>query len=432
MTSVDRSFDLVSIEGTLVMEAREASHDEYVLEANGRHFSAIFRHPPGGDARALPPMRKLPQGSRVRVTGINMFYSTDPFNGPVASDLLLRNLDDFAVIAPPPVLSIRNLLLTVAALLMIVILVVARGWTLEHKVRREMAHFAALSNIQAEAERRRSRILEGINGNGPLPAILEEIVKLVSFRLKASPCWLESKDGACLVPRPSDLRGFHIERRELKSGSETHLGYIAAAFPPSVQLSPDHDKALEMGGWLATLAIETRRLYADLVQRSEFDQLTGAHNRFSLERHLNALIGSADSKSERFGLIYLDLDGFKQVNDVYGHHVGDLYLEQVAIRLQSRLRAHDVLARIGGDEFAAIISGVHTRADIEEVLDRLKSGFDQPVLIENNAFNVVASFGFALFPEDGATHDSLLAAADAVMYRAKNINKSRRGASLQR
>jgi diguanylate cyclase (GGDEF)-like protein len=422
--SGDHAFDLVSVQGQLVMEARETAQDEYVLNSKGKLFSAILRHPRGMKTADLPPMKLVPIGSRVRVTGVSMFYSTDPFTGPVASDLLLRGFDDVVVIAPPPLLSVRNLMLTIAVLLLAVLLFAARGWTLERRIRRQTARFAAWSDSQAEIERRRSRILEDINGNGPLAGILEQIADLVSFRLDQSPCWLESKDGACLVPRPRDLRGLHIARHEMLTGSGIRLGYIAVGLAPAVQSTSDHPESLSMGGHLATLAIESRKLYADLVQRSEFDQLTGAHNRFSLEKHFDALIASATAGKTRFGVVYLDLDGFKQVNDAFGHHVGDVYLEQVAARLQSRLRAHDILARVGGDEFAALISDVNTGAEIDEVIRRLQSSLAEPILIENHVLRADASFGFAVFPEDGTTIDNLLAAADSAMYEEKKIHRS--------
>jgi len=430
MESGDHAFNLVSAEGQLVMEARESARDEYVVRSNGGLFSAVFRHPNNLSVQELPPMKQIPIGSRVRVTGVNMFYSTDPFNGPVASDLLLRDFDDIIVLSPPSLLTIRDLLLTVAALLVFVVLFAARGWNLERKLRQQTSSFAALSDAEAEMERRHSLILEEINGNGPLPAILLSIADLVSFRLGGSPSWFESKDGACLVERPRDLRGLNIVRREMHTGSGTLLGFMAAALDQNAESDDHQNEALSRGARLATLAIETRRLYADLVHRSEFDQLTGAHNRFSLEKHIDGLIESSKAGDSCFGLIYLDLDGFKQVNDVYGHHTGDRYLENVAARLQGRLRSHDILARVGGDEFAALISEVHTRADVEEVVHRLNSSLHEPILIENNTFIAAASFGYALFPKDGATKDSLLAAADSAMYSAKNGKRSVRETSI--
>ena len=144
------------------------------------------------------------------------------------------------------------------------------------------------------------------------------------------------------------------------------------------------------------------------------------------------MIVSAQSHKARFGVVYLDLDGFKQVNDRYGHRVGDFYLEQVASRLQSSLRAHDVLARVGGDEFAAIISDVNTSADVDEVIHRLQSSLDEPISVDSYSLQAAASFGFALFPRDGITNDTLLSAADSAMYRAKNIRRSAFAGAIRR
>jgi diguanylate cyclase (GGDEF)-like protein len=119
-------------------------------------------------------------------------------------------------------------------------------------------------------------------------------------------------------------------------------------------------------------------------------------------------------------LIYIDLDGFKQINDVYGHAVGDLYLQEVARRMKGQLRSFDTLARQGGDEFAALVPAVRNRAEVEEIALRLEGSFSEPVAIGEHVLRGTASVGIALYPEDGATKDSLLNAADAAMYAVKN------------
>src|SRR5208337_962171 len=108
----------------------------------------------------------------------------------------------------------------------------------------------------------------------------------------------------------------------------------------------------------AALAIETRRLYTDLRRRSEFDLLTDIPNRFALEKLMDGRIEEARQTSSILGLIYIDLDRFKQINDQYGHHVGDIFLQEVANRMKRQLRGADMLARLGGDEFAALVSVV--------------------------------------------------------------------------
>jgi diguanylate cyclase (GGDEF)-like protein len=157
-----------------------------------------------------------------------------------------------------------------------------------------------------------------------------------------------------------------------------------------------------------------------LQRRSEFDLLTELHNRFSLEKRLSEMIEDARRNKGSFGLVYIDLDGFKLINDVYGHQVGDRYLQQVTLRLKHQLRPTDMMARLGGDEFVVVVPKVRSHEEIQMVVDRLKDCFRNPFAIEEDQLCGSASFGVALFPLDGATQDSLLNSADAAMYVAKH------------
>ena len=122
----------------------------------------------------------------------------------------------------------------------------------------------------------------------------------------------------------------------------------------------------------------------------------------------------------RSPLIYIDLDKFEPINDTYGHNVGDLYLQEVALRMSRQLLGHDMLARMGGDEFAALVSLSNGLADLDRIVARLEHCFDRPFAVGGYLLNGSASIGVALYPEDGATKDSLLSAADAAMYAVKN------------
>lgn len=210
---------------------------------------------------------------------------------------------------------------------------------------------------------------------------------------------------------------------DVLSRSEQTLGILFACLPMPVPATAEELEALSMGAGLVELAMEARRLYSDLRHRSEFDLLTEIHNRFSLEKHLDALISRASQNASVFGLIYIDLDGFKQVNDLHGHRTGDLYLQEVALRMKRQLRAGDMLARLGGDEFAAMAPTVRSRADVEDVANRLERCFDDPFTVEGVLLRGSASVGIALYPEDGKTRDGLLNAADAAMYVAKHAHK---------
>jgi diguanylate cyclase (GGDEF)-like protein len=435
-------FDLVSIEGVVVTEVPEAAQDEYILLSDGQMFSAILRHPPGTGAGLQNPgstMRQIPLNSKVRVTGICRLDDSNPFDVQVPFTILMRSYDDIAVVARPSLLNVRNLLIMVGVLLVVVFAGGARGWTLERKVRRQTAALAArieaeaaLDHRLAQIEQRRSRILEDINGSRPLAAILEEIVDLISFRLGGVPCWCEVTDGARLGNHPQELKSLRLVSETIPSRSGAPLGTIFAAFDPSAQPSAIEAEALSLGAGMATLAIETRRLYSDLLHRSEFDLLTDIHNRFSLDNRLDAQIEVARLNAGIFGLIYIDLDEFKQVNDIYGHQVGDLYLQEVSLRMKRQLRGGDLLARLGGDEFAALIGVISSRAGVEEIAHRLERCFDEPFAVEGYVLNGSASVGIAIYPEDGATRDSLLSAADAAMYVAKHTRQSRTEAANRR
>jgi diguanylate cyclase (GGDEF)-like protein len=414
------AFDLVSVEGRVVMSVRQEDRDEYVLFADGHLFSAIFHHPDEPNAQ-LPPMKQIAPGTLVRITGVSMvYYGSDPFVGPVAFDLLLRSPDDMKVVAGPSILSIPNLIYTVIFLLMVVGVAGVRGWTLERKMRRQSSAIASRTEVEAALERRRSRILEDINGARPLAEILEEIASMASLMLGSAPCWCEIVDGARLGNHPSEIEGWRIVHEEIPGRCGSSLGSIHAAFEAQKSANPNEIKALSMAAQLASLALETRRLYSDLVRRSEFDLLTDVHNRFSLDRQLEACIASARDTASNFALVYVDLDEFKQVNDHFGHRVGDLYLQEVALRMKHQLRGGDMLARLGGDEFAALLPLVGSRAQAEEIAERLERSFDAAFSVDGYTLRGSASVGIALYPEDGTTRDSLLSAADAAMYVTKH------------
>jgi len=408
------AFDLVSVEGKVLTSIRGHSQDEFVLVADGHRFSAIYRHPDSSNGIPLPPMKKVPDGARLRVTGICVpYYGSDPLQGPVAFDILLRSFDDVAIVGQPSWLNIRNLLLLVGLLVAVVVVVGARGWIIEHKVRRQTVAMAYI-------EQRRSRILEDINGTLPLAEVLDEITELVSFKLSGAPSWCQTAEGAKFGNCPPRLTGLRIIQAGIIAHSGPALGTVFAALNALVNPQDVEAEALAMAASLATVAIETRRLYSDLRRRLEFDQLTDIHNRSSLDAHLDELIEESRQKGATFGLIYIDLDDFKLVNDRRGHHVGDHYLQEAAQRMNRQLRSHDLLARLGGDEFAALVQVVRARAEVEEIARRLEHCFDEPLSIDGFLLRGSASVGIAVYPEDGVTGDSLLKAADTAMYLAKN------------
>jgi len=412
-------FDLVTIEGQVVAEVREATQDGYVLSADGHLVSAIFSHPgtPWGQSSVpLVPMKELPVGTKVRVTGICILSNPNPFaeSGEVAFDIYLRSLNDISVVARPPWLNVAHLLYLVGLLVLAILVIGVRGWFFEHSLRRQTVALA-------QVERRRSQILEEMNISRPLESVLDQIAALVSFKLQGAPCWCTTTCVEVAGTRPPELASssWRIVDREIASPNGPALGKISAALVGRRSSDAVAQEALAMGAELATLAIETSRLHSDLVHRSEFDMLTDVANRFSFEKGLKALVDAAHLSGAIFGLIFMDLDRFKEVNDQYGHQAGDLYLQQAAQRMKRQLRSGDTLARLGGDEFAVVVTSASNRAEIDEIALRLERCFHDPFTLEGHLVIGSASVGIALYPEDADSADSLLSKADSAMYLVK-------------
>ena len=311
--------------------------------------------------------------------------------------------------------------------LMLVVMIVAVGaWglVLRSKVRRQSGELAMMTYL----EHRRSRIFADINSSKPLAEILEGIAETTSFVLNGAPCWCEVRDGARLGNYPANAKQLHVLHVEIPARSGAPLGTLFAGlnsrtFPGIHRTFSQEMEVLSRGAQLAMLAMETRQLHSELLHRSEVDQLTNIDNRRSLGERMDALIEEARRNASIFGLIYIDLDKFKPINDRYGHHVGDLFLQEVTQRMKRQLRSADLLARMGGDEFAVLLPMVRHRTRVEEIALRLEHCFKEPFNVEGKLLQGAASFGYAIYPEDGATKESLLAAADAAMYMAKNIRK---------
>ncbi|MGA9588076.1 MAG: GGDEF domain-containing protein [Terracidiphilus sp.] len=425
-------FDLVSTEAQVLAENRSAAQDEYVLDSGGNLFSAIYRLPPPRSLQtaALPPLKHLALGSKVRVTGICIMGSSNPFDTQVPFHILMRTTDDIVAIGAPPFVSVGNLVRIVAVLLALVLVVSIWGWILRMKVQHQTVTITTHAETKTRIERhnaqlamKRSRILEDINSSRPMPELIDAITEMVAFSLGFPFCWCEMPDGCRIGKAPSDSQGLRSIRLDIPARAGGSLGTLFAATEAGESRPQEEAAALEAGIRLATLAIETRKLYKDLVYRSEFDLLTDIHNRFSLDRYLEQLIEKAKVEDSIFGLVYIDLDEFKQVNDFYGHHIGDLYLQEVSMRMKRQLRSGDMLARLGGDEFAALVPVARSRSAIEEIAQRLERCFDAPFAVEGYVLRGGASVGVALYPEDGTSSDSLLSAADAGMYVAKHTKR---------
>jgi len=164
---------------------------------------------------------------------------------------------------------------------------------------------------------------------------------------------------------------------------------------------------------------ELRRAEREIEYRASHDPLTGLPNRHRLQSELQYAIAHAAQTGDGLAVLYLDLDGFKAINDRGGHDAGDRLLREVAQRLQQDLRKGDLVARVGGDEFVVLLPGCQDAEAARAVADGLRACLSPSFTSPDGSFRLDASVGIACFPADGSDPDALLAHADRAMYAAK-------------
>ncbi len=180
------------------------------------------------------------------------------------------------------------------------------------------------------------------------------------------------------------------------------------------------------GAWITAFAISKRRLYeAQLQTLALFDPLTGLPNRTLFFDRLAMTASHSRRYQSRFGLLYIDLDGFKQVNDTLGHAAGDQLLKVFGGLLLDNCRKSDTVARLGGDEFAVIVAELDSTAAVEALAERIILALHNPIELTAGPVNVGASIGIALFPADSDDPEQLVRCADRAMYSAKQQGKNR-------
>ncbi|OCS46852.1 putative bifunctional diguanylate cyclase/phosphodiesterase [Ralstonia pickettii] len=180
---------------------------------------------------------------------------------------------------------------------------------------------------------------------------------------------------------------------------------------------------LRMEARTALLANSLAAANKELAYLALHDNLTKLSNRVLLEDRLTQAIRTADREKRRFAVMFMDLDGFKAVNDVYGHHVGDLLLIDVAQRIGARVRQQDTVARVGGDEFV-VLAYVDDPEDAGTLADALLGVVREPFMAGGHELRVSTSIGIAIYPGNGGNQHDLLTNADAAMYHAKGLGRN--------
>lgn len=188
---------------------------------------------------------------------------------------------------------------------------------------------------------------------------------------------------------------------------------------------PDQDgELLQFTAGQVGMALERKRLQDDLLRHACHDELTGLPNRYLFFDRVGTALVRAQRARSRMGLLYVDVDDFKQVNDCHGHAAGDALLREVARRLAACARHSDTVARLGGDEFVLILEDLNVTEDAERIARQIDAAMQAPIALDGIELHIRASIGSAVFPDDGQYIEDLLKHADIAMYGQKRSRKS--------
>jgi len=210
----------------------------------------------------------------------------------------------------------------------------------------------------------------------------------------------------------------------IRSSHRDSAGAISLYRRDDLEPSEAASEMLRLASDLTAIAIEHRQLTDQLIFQAKNDALTQLPNRALFADRLQHTLAGSTRSGRAAGVLLIDVDRFKQINDTYGHQAGDELLCQAAHRLNKRLRSCDTLARMGGDEFAVILADLSNAADAEIVAKSLVEEFKQPIVLRDREMFVTISVGSATYPTDGKEPTELLKNADLALYGAKDAGRN--------
>lgn len=314
-------------------------------------------------------------------------------------------------------------------------------------------------------ERERNQILELVARNAPLEDVLSRICELVTSQFQRSGCAISTlrpgglellashglpKTVLSTLERPLHESAFDAWMRDLERGTHDEQMLDPRFEDTERELLTKHDfrvqrslpifksgaavgvvtvfmiapatrnyRVLTTSTELSAIAIDRSTLLEQLEYRASHDPLTDLPNRALYQERLVQAMHDADQRGHKVGLLYIDLDNFKRVNDTFSHATGDELLKNIARQLTLETPPGSTVARLGGDEFAVILPNLETAEDAGQVAQQLSQGVTTRIVIGTHQHEVTASIGMAIYPEDGRTADALSKAADDSMYSVK-------------
>lgn len=232
---------------------------------------------------------------------------------------------------------------------------------------------------------------------------------------------------------PMDVQENECSIRQNMKVEPIFIGTDRYALIQIIDITHHFNNEIKMKGLIKDLEVAFKNIKASeetSKHLAHHDALTGLLNRLSFNIELSNAIANSSINGEMLAILFLDLDGFKKVNDTLGHNVGDLLLKEVAKRLRFKLRSYDIIARLGGDEFIVILKDVkieNYQQNLAFIAQKLIEEISRTYILKNDNANVSASIGISIYPNDAKEAEDLIKKADEAMYNIKNSGKNAYG-----
>jgi diguanylate cyclase (GGDEF)-like protein/PAS domain S-box-containing protein len=421
----------VRLRARLMAQSEASQAYVYQFRAGPQSFSALLLHGP-----AAPAMLRLPAGSTLELTGVAVIQRGSQ-RQPGSLLILVESPADIVVQPGFGWLTVRVSLGILAVMALCVLLPLIWVRQLRFKVRQQTAILRTQFENELQLENRFRRLFEHNlaavyfwKPDGTIVECNQAFVKLLGLESR------EQVIGRSYWELESDTEQRARLRNSLQS--ETPGNYEAtlhrddgAALHLLTNITPVH---IPEGVVYETTAIDVTQLHLHqdelqsardaAVHESLRDPLTGLPNRRHLMEKLLAQLDQASRESSMMALLYLDLDGFKLVNDSLGHGTGDALLVQVAHCLRRLIPEGDMLARIGGDEFMVIMNRISSYEPAASLARDLLEAVSQPFQVHGHTLSIGVSIGISLYPSDASDGEELMQRADGAMYAAKRAGKN--------
>ena len=422
----------VHLEARLISQSANAAEFVYQLESGGQRFNAVLmRSDTARETVVLAP------GSRLELTGVALIQSGTP-EWPESLLILIDSPADIAVRGGFAWLTFRMGLFISGGIAICVIAPLVWGTILRRTVRKQTKIIRSRLQREMRMETKFRRLVErnlaavfSWRPDGTIVECNRAFARMLGFesceKLVGSSYWDFQQDPACRERLSAALQRGALSNWEASlrrnDGVTVHL--MKNITPVETAEGMVYETTAIDVTQLRENQAELQRAKDKAVYESLNDPLTGLPNRRLLLDRLSFLLAKAKREGGMIALLYIDLDGFKLVNDSLGHPIGDAVLVEIAGCLRARVRESDVLARLGGDEFMVILDGLRAREEAARVAESFLKAISNPLQIEGHELTLGASIGISIYPQDSNDAEVLMKQADSAMYTAKRDGRNR-------